>query len=154
MQRPSEARSRTSPGPPPGSAQAAWREVGSVPHLAVRQRGGEGSASHSTRTRLREPTMNQPDSIQKSRPGLCGEVLPGSRLSSFTQSGQGAGVRESAGRMRKTHRLSPRVPGGGSQADGSALLFFSRRGGYREPVTVSVSVLLAAVFSVLLDCFG
>lgn len=26
--------------------------------------------------------MNQPDSIQKSRPGLCREVLPGSRLPS------------------------------------------------------------------------
>jgi hypothetical protein len=48
-----------------GQEVAVWTLV-----LPLRYRGSDGNNPDLAQLRQREPTMNQPDSIQKSRPGL------------------------------------------------------------------------------------
>lgn len=103
--------------PPAGRSRSA-------PYLALRQPGDGSSASHSTRTWLREPAMNQPDSIQKSRPGLCRQVLPGSRLpfgflsrtANWRPPGRGAGW--GGGEGRTAHARAAARPGPGRRKSG------------------------------------
>ena len=79
-----------------------------------RSGGGESdsSSSDSAGLWLREPAMNQPDSIQKSRPGLRREALPGSllRFGFRFPGGQLKTTRESSGRPRRSARDRLRGP--------------------------------------------
>lgn len=70
------------------------------------------ASSDSAELWLREPAMNQPDSIQKSRPGLRREALPGSRrrFGFRFPDGQLKTTRESSGRPKRSARDRQRGP--------------------------------------------
>lgn len=86
---------------------------------------------------LREPAMNQPDSIQKSCPGLRREALPGSPpcLGFRSPDGQSETTREPGERPRRI----PRADGAGRPPRRLRLGFpgGSERGGRSAPATAS-----------------